>query len=233
MLDLQAMQRGFTKSKAILIESRVPMPEKDRLARREGIKAKIARLVGIEADRLAIQRESAGYDAEADRLAAEHVEAMATLQSELREIEERRIQTTIDRKPADLADEARRVQLIDTIAEANQSLEDALKANRKKSAGIHNRLMKCLTDADGSTVANEERRLIELGKPELLDEMFVAQLDFESAVSRMRRAQAELNELVGDETMSRRWGLELSVATEARDQAETEMERLRQEIIAE
>lgn len=108
------------------------------------------------------------------RAADDHAKATAPIQKELRLIDEAQIALLLSAKPVDEAAEARRRELLGTIADANDTLQLAIETADKKLRLLHAERIQLAPKCEMASLKAER---LNLGAPELLAERHKASIN--------------------------------------------------------
>jgi hypothetical protein len=180
---LEEMERPPAPPKPLSPEDQAAR-EARRLQKRGEIKRRIAQAKIAEVRHGEASEALSRVDLEKDQLAAEHVQACQTLQARLREIEQHQVDQAVENGPADPALAEERTRLADELRQRNAALETAIaEKNRIADALYRERREAGMASAD-LTLSSD--LVFELGRPDLLRVLCVAQDRVKWADSRMR-----------------------------------------------
>lgn len=161
--------------------------EAARHEKRAEIKRRIASAERAEANFLELRTAIQKIDLEKEQLASEHVQACQPIQNRLAEIERRQVTLLAGKEPIDPDLEAERAELQEQLREHNAELEKAI----AEQDGFRRGLTKEMHPL-GKAIADMQQisQLLELGSPELILRLKLAQRAVHFAESR-RRAEED------------------------------------------
>lgn len=203
-------------------------------------------------DELAVR--IAGFDQRADAAATKHSAICLPLQDELRQVEKRIIGNVADRLPADPADEARRIELVNQLAAENETLAREIRAIDEMRETVRNERETLRNSLPPRNVIESKLCGEDVADEALLDQMVVAggALKYqiarvEAAREKLDRAKSKMQEMRQEsietrrridpnsekfvERMIRRCGLVLAAAVKDRDALQAQVDSIRRKMI--
>lgn len=165
-----------------------------RVAARREIRKQLAMTELAQRRLEEITAEVAELNRLADEAADQHTATCEPLQSELEQVEARILSRLADREPADPSDDARRAELLDLIAQANDSLEATLSTLKKRRAKLDAEQREKGLGRISGTRQSLQSQLCHPGiaDPELVAQLHAAKDAAEWASRRYREAKKNL-----------------------------------------
>ena len=223
--------------------------ERERLARRQAIRQKMAKAEMTETRLSLLATELAKVDEQKETAADLHQAVCTPLQAELETLEAEAVQRITDRQTPDQAADKRRSEIVVEIAEHNQELEEAVSLAKVRKKPLNREIQKLKAGHMSPKVLQLELGKDHTADPALLVQRFVNSRSVQFATARVNSArkslkicrynheEIEARRMSGDAAACQRridnWTAEISDAERIVAESNREGERIHTEMLNE